>query len=123
PRVAHEAMFAAGLDTRIFASPRMVLVQPYGLHSFEPELAMSLPLEGRLQSVAMGSASHGPLLLQWAAGKESWDPVQYTFFDIQNMTPLPWQAGTVEPGTYDFYQVNVHVRSSPDSSVFGLWCS
>jgi WD40 repeat protein len=119
-----DAKFTAGLDKLIVVTPGKNLVQRYNLRNCEAELSVPIPVKGVVKTVAMGSASNGPLLVHWAVGTKPLDRSFCTFFDTQNMQPLPIRGkGPLLGGHGQCFRDVMHLRAAPDGSAFGVWCT
>jgi hypothetical protein len=112
--------FAAGMDKLIVVLVDTGLIQRWSLRTMEREVTAKLPIKGVVKSIAMGSASKGPLLVYWAAGTSALDRCTYEFLNVEDLKQLPIE---VQPhgmmGTS--YRDLMHVRASGDGTVFGTW--
>ena len=90
PVADEAAKFAAGLDKLIVVLPGTKTIERWSLNTFERELAVPMPIKGKVAVLSMGSASQGPLAVglnetQMRYFKE----VEISFLDAQTMKPLP----------------------------------
>jgi hypothetical protein len=106
-----DVRFAAGRDKLLVVLPGKHVIQRWSLTTLEREVSVQLPTRGRVTVAAMGSASHGPLLLA------SSGPV--TFLDPATLKPVEVQVpeNRVVGGLGD----RACIRVSADGKVFGLW--
>src|SRR4029077_6386742 len=80
--------FAASLDKLIVVLGNTRIMQRWNLHTGERELSLPLPVNGVVKTLALGSASNGPLLLHWAVGTGALDDSPTNFIDIQTLKLL-----------------------------------
>ena len=74
--VTGKCLFAAGATKLLVIYPEKLIMQRFDLESQKLEATRPLPGEGSVGAVAMGSASHGPVLL--GAGRFKGDPCCWT---------------------------------------------
>jgi WD40 repeat protein len=121
---ADDVKFSAGLHHLVVVSPGQHLLRRYSLYSLEQEQSTPLPFRGVVTTVALGSASNGPLLVRWAVGTQPLDRAFCTLFDLATLKPLPARQVGIQLGGHGMcYRDNIHVRAAPDGTVFGLWCT
>ena len=117
------AKFSAGLETVVVVLPLAGTVERWNLKTREREVSVDWPFKGKLKSLTMGSASKGPLLVQFVPpGGLRFGNDSLAFFNVETMKlqiadvkmPLPLNIAS---------QFNWHFRASPDGSLFGMWCS
>src|SRR5205085_3232266 len=79
-------LIAAGADKLVVAYPDAKVLERYSLTTLKKEAGGPLPVDGKVFAVAMGSASHGPLL---AVGE--WPPLNggTVFVDMRRLGKLP----------------------------------
>jgi hypothetical protein len=114
-----DVKIAAGGDTLVVVLPGSGLLQRWNLTTFERELTVTLPVSGRVDSVCMGSASNGPLLVSTEPPRNDrfmGGSGQLTLLDTRTFKPLPIKASP---------QMNVgslgNLRASADGKWFGGW--
>jgi S1-C subfamily serine protease len=76
---------AAGADKLLVLYTDKKVLDRYDLTTLKKEASMDLPFEGKVFSMAMGSASHGPLLV---VGEKPLFGV-HVFVDVQQMRKVP----------------------------------
>ena len=133
-------MITAGAEKLIVVAPDHNVSQRWSLSSFPKELTKTIPIMGVVKAIAMGYASDGPLLMNWAVGVGALDRTNYTLYDIDSLEPVKLEELKVQahgrpgrPVTPDAsgsfrlrnssYRDRVHIRASGSGDVFGLWCS
>jgi len=79
PLAEGDALIAGGMQKLVILLPGEHLIQRWNLQTFE--LEMSVPFTSTASSVAMGSASSGPLLI--VSGR---DPISYS---LHSLRPIP----------------------------------
>ncbi len=118
PLSADTVRFAAGMNKLIVAYPDQNILDRYDLTSFQKEGSGPCPLDGTVRHLAMGSASAGPLLVDYAKkGTGGGTPVAYldpaTFREVD--LPPENKSATLGGGE------QMHFRAAPDGSAFGAW--
>jgi WD40 repeat protein len=117
-----EARFAAGLEHVVVLLPGAGTIERWSLKTCKREVAAALPLKGAIKAVAMGSASHGPLLVHRAAGTEELSRASFALIDLETLKVLgpefnmPLMFG-------GWYRNLIHLRASANGKVFGAWCT
>ena len=112
---ADDIQFAAGMDKLLVALPEKRILQRYSLTTFERELSVPLGGEGKVQSLTMGSASNGPLLVR-QGGEGIGGVPKLTFYDIRTLKPLDAKWGNNPGGPLDAR----YIRASANGKVFAL---
>jgi S1-C subfamily serine protease len=108
PAADDNARFAAGLDKVVIGLPRKGVLERWSLTSWQRELAVASPIKGDIRSVAMGSASDGPLT------------VNGRFLDLRSFQLLPIKyPENAENG----WESDTQVFASADGTTFGAWGS
>jgi hypothetical protein len=117
-----DAKFAAGLEDVVVVLPRAGTIERWSLRTLERDVAATLPVQGVIRSVAMGSASRGPLLVHAATGAEQLSPASFALVNVETMRPA---EGDIKPPPpmAAFSRDLWHVRASANGKVFGLWCT
>jgi hypothetical protein len=77
------ARFAAGLEHLLVVLPEARLVQRWDLRTLKRDRSVPLPFKGKVEAVAMGSASRGPLLV----GLNGGEPFGLAFLDVERLAP------------------------------------
>jgi predicted Zn finger-like uncharacterized protein len=115
--------FTACLDKLVVVLPGTNVVERWDLMRCERETSVPLDLGGRsvVKSVAMGSASRGPLLVYWAVGTQALDQASVDFFDLDTLKKSNLVADQAR--RFFFYRDLMHFRPSADGKVFGGWCT
>src|SRR5262249_51883570 len=90
--------------------------------TLEREWTAPLPVWGTVKAVAMGSASEGPLLLQWAVANDL-DDAMINFLDAATLKVLPLGVGDDTRSGHGAARDEMHFRASADGQVFGVWCT
>jgi hypothetical protein len=113
-----EVHVAAGMDRLVVILPGGLL-QRWSLATLERETTVILPVRGPLKSVAMGSASNGPLLLLQRDGPlDNFESDPLALIDLSTLKPLPVRWPVNAPGVA--LVADCAVRASADGRVFGL---
>jgi hypothetical protein len=112
---ADDLQFAASMDKLLVALPDKQILQRYSLTTFERELSVPLGGEGKVQSLTMGSASNGPLLVR-QGGEGIGALPKLTFYDIRALKPLEAKWGNNPGGPLDAR----YIRASANGKVFAL---
>ncbi len=112
PAAEDGVKLAAGRDKLVVVLPTAKLIQRWSLTSFEREVTVPLPVQYPLTSIAMGSASDGPLAVQAAAYPAAGEMF---FFDIKTMKKLDMTNGQ-KVHTNVGPQFRLH--AAPNGSVF-----
>jgi predicted Zn finger-like uncharacterized protein len=110
--------FAAGLDKLFIAMTTSNVLQRWNLTTFEREVAVPLPVQGTVQSLTMGCASNGPLLLVTGDGDRFGGQGAFTFFDTQALKKMDVRG--LENQNLALLG-SPQVRASVDGKVLGLW--
>ena len=118
PLAEDQIRFTAGRDKLLVFLPANNVIQRWSLETFERELSTILPINGTVKTMAMGSDSAGPMVIQESGSRSQ---ASLIFVDIQKMARLEtrWEQVRGMPMLGDI----VHIRSSPDGKVFGVWSS
>ena len=114
PAAADNVKFAAGQDKLFVALPDNNILQRWSLSRLERELTTQIPGAGRVHHLALGSASHGPLLL--ARGEQF--RVTTSFLDIKTLKPLNVRT---DRGDVPGVSADTYLRVSANGRVFGMW--
>jgi V8-like Glu-specific endopeptidase len=104
------ALCAAGQDKLVVVLPRKSVIQRWSLATLERERSQPLPVREQAVTMAMGSASQGPLLVGTASGIH--------FLDLQSLRPSDVHMPDHRPGGVG---ERTRIRASADGKVFGLW--
>lgn len=113
--------FAASLEKLFVVYPDRNILQRFDLATYQKEITVQIPFDGKVKAITTGSAAAGPLLVHFDKGGEVGNsPV--TFLDPVTIRELKLggvaeTGGVVRHSTGDVY----HYRASPDGSVFGGW--
>jgi len=108
PTGGGDVLFAAGKEHLVIIHPDKRVIQRYRLDTLASEVARPLNVQGNVQSMAMGAASTGPLLLMTAAEPFA-KPV---FLDVKTLKPLPYRIP-------DQLLMTMHGRAEPRASADG----
>jgi hypothetical protein len=118
------ARFTAGLEDVLVVLPATGTIERWSLKTLERDVAATVPLKGTLKGVAMGSASHGPLLIYTGAGNE---PLERPSFALVNPTTMRPMINELNLGNAAHMHVTgnttLHIRASANGRLFGLWCT
>jgi hypothetical protein len=122
PLAEEGALFTAGLEDVLVVLPGAGTIERWSLKSRERDVAATLPIQGVIKAVAMGSASQGPLLVHWAVGSEPADSAVFTFINPETMK-VSLQEIKMPPAQMVgvFNHELVHIRASANGQVFGMW--
>jgi hypothetical protein len=103
PLTEDKIVYAAGLDKLVVGLSEKGVLERWNLETGEKELTRPVPGLEAIGCVLMGSASHGPVL------------VNATFFDLDTLKPLPIRLPFGAPAPWS--------PVSADGTVFGAWKS
>jgi hypothetical protein len=113
-----DVRFAAGIDKLVVALVGKRILARYNLATGERELALPLPVDGTVKSMAMGSSSQGPLLVHWTTGTDSFSRAPFDFIDPYSLKKMDFKGSGVGYVSHrDMYQI----RASADGTVFARW--
>lgn len=113
--------FAAGLEHLMVLQSASETMERYSLKTLKREASVPLPIKGVIKSVAMGSASRGPLLVHWAVGIQELDRAAFTLIDPIQMRVQEADAKISHLG--GVFREMIHLRASANGTVFGMWCT
>ena len=97
------------------------IIERYGLENFTRQLAVKPPFPGVIKSMVAGSASNGPILIHRSVGTEALSNASFAVVDLMKFKELPIEAKNT--GHYSSFRDIVHMRSSSNGRVFGMWCT
>jgi hypothetical protein len=117
-----DAKFAAGLEDVVVVLPHAGTIERWNLKTLERDVAATLPVKGMIRSVAMASASRGPLLVHAAAGTEQLSPTSFTLVNVETMRLVVSEV-KLSPHMTAHFRDLWHVRAAANGKVFGLWCT
>jgi hypothetical protein len=128
PAPAENIAFAAGIDKLVIVLGRHVdRIERWDLNTKKREWTAPAPPGVRVVKAAcMGSASRGPVLVQWADDdKDEVALAPVEFLDLENLQPLLLQAKNPKgQGRLGFVLRDyMNFRASAEGSVFGGWCT
>src|SRR4029077_17724935 len=104
---------AAGAENLILVFPGKRILERWSLRTFEKETATPVPVAFAVHRVALGSSSHGPLLL-WGETRNNALVDIDTFkktLEIRNNQELS--------GNVSLHML--HIEAAPDGSAFTYW--
>jgi hypothetical protein len=113
---ARDLLFAAGADKVVVVLPRQAVVQRWHLVTLQREKVAGLPPWANIKAVALGAASHGPVLVAWSEGDEELARAWVAFLDLETLHPTPWR-----PDLGFFQRDEIKVRAAMNGRAFGLW--
>jgi S1-C subfamily serine protease len=117
-----QVRFAAGAQKLLVVLGDARIIQRWDLTTRKRETTAPLPFSGVIQSVSMGSASAGPLLVHRRENSNPSATAPVDFIDIQTLKPLTLgHPGAGRPGFSN--AENVQIRASADGQVFAGWCT
>ena len=124
PLAEEGAFFAAGLEDVVVVLPGAATIERWSLKTRERDVSATLPIQGVIKSITMGSASQGPLLIHWATGTQPLDRAVFTSINTETMKVVV-QEIKMPPAAMlgGHYRDLVHVRAAANGQVFGMWCS
>jgi hypothetical protein len=118
------ALFTAGLEDVIVVLPGSAVIESWSLKTFERDVAATLPIQGVIKGIVMGSASHGPLLIHWATGTEPLDRAIFTVLNTETMKVFLREMNMGQAAIQSsHYRDLVHLRASANGRFFGMWCT
>jgi hypothetical protein len=116
------ALFAAGMTKLLVVLPDTNLMQRWDLLSFERELTVPVPVNGKVCSIAMGSASNGPLVLGGPTIHQS-GTLPLSFVDVDTLKELqPAEEKGHPAGMVGKHPQYPHtMRVSADGRTITMW--
>jgi hypothetical protein len=111
---ADDVLFAAGAQKIVIAVPSLRQIQRYDLLSRQWELTAPLTSTKPITAVAMGAASHGPVLI--GSGDEQGDQLV-----LRHLDTLQVRKMTVDGTRHVRFNEGVRVMASADGTVFACW--
>ncbi|QEL13462.1 hypothetical protein [Limnoglobus roseus] len=122
---ADRVKIAAGMNALVVVANDTGSISRYNLTTFARELTVLLPFQGEVKAVALGAASAGPLLVQYAGDGAGGglNPAPVCFFDPTVLKPV--NVKLVADARVPEFLVRdaVHFRASPNGTVFTYWCA
>jgi S1-C subfamily serine protease len=133
---AEDVLLAAGAETLVVLFPKEKLIQRYSLMTMEAEIPPKrLPIRSRIESIAMGCDSRGPLLAYWtvqrgegpASGTSRFSFIDPLTLKILRIDPKGYTPGgavmsegafRLNPGTF---QHRIQMRATPNGALFAVW--
>ncbi len=106
--------FAAGMDKLVVLLPDQQILQRWDLTSRTRELAVPLQTRFKIQQVAMGSGSQGPIMIVASNGPIGADTL---FVSLKTLKPLPLEL----TGDRTIHDNSSPLRASADGRVFSGW--
>jgi len=85
------------------------------------EVSRPVPVVGVVDAIALGNRSKGPLLMRWSVGTGALDLAHFSLVDIETFK-ASGAFGKRAPH-YRSHRDVIHLRSSPEGSVFGMWAT
>lgn len=114
-----DILFAAGQDKLVVLLTDQRVIQRYALPSLEREVTVKFPFDGVPKAIAMGCASQGPILVNWARGTDALAASPWNLLDLNTLAATVARIQAHNTSYRDF----VHVRASADGKTFGMWCT
>jgi WD40 repeat protein len=138
PLASDDALIAAGADKAIVVYPALGFLHRYDLASARLEATAAVPVPGRIDIIALGYDSTGPLLATWTPNDETgelchrWfsliDPQTLKVIPIDSVQSNPWPIGSVQPqpgvlqvGNFNARRVLFAMRASAGGDLFAVW--
>jgi S1-C subfamily serine protease len=107
-----DVLAAAGADKLVIIYRDQNLMQRWDLRTLQKELTVPLPAVAQLDSIALGYASAGPLLLMTREGPRFLDVATLKLLNIPNQNDGNWRPHPQYP---------LVVRASADGTTFAAW--
>lgn len=125
PVAADDVRIAAGMNKLVVLTPEPGMITRYDFAKLEKDVTAPAPFSGALKTVAMGSASAGPLLVNYGKGTGALDAAPVILIDPNTMKEVRVGADDARAGMggHVCYRDMMHYRASPDGTVFGAWCT
>lgn len=120
PMLSTDVLFTAGATKLIIVYKDKHIIQRYSLETFAKETTKTVPIEGVVKTMVMGSANDSSFLMHWAKGTGALDSAFYTFFDIKNFNEIKTNNFN---GHNTSYRDFVHMRASADGHIYSMWCT
>lgn len=109
-------LVAAGQDDVVVVKPADNRIERFNLATRKLEQSAHVDSQQPILAVAMGYASHGPILLGY--GKDSQNPSPTVqMLDLQTLKPIAMQPPPLQLDV----ERKLTIRTSADGTVFGLW--
>ncbi len=112
------ARFAAGMNKLVVAYPNSNIFSRYDLTSFERDLVKPLEFKEKIQTLAIGSASRGPIFVGGPRGPGDDTSVYVTFLDME-LHVLP--TSIKDRHVIGYKYATCPVRASANGRVFTNW--
>lgn len=97
--------------------PLMSRLTRFSLETCEPDLAVAVPINVSIKSMASGEASDGPLLLSGVTTESKNKKGIWTFLDTQRLKVIPVN----QPNITAISESTMIIRASANGKVFGAW--
>jgi WD40 repeat protein len=135
PLASDNALVAAGADKFVIAYPEEKLIQRWGFKSMAREAgaSSSLPMDGPLRRIALGSDSAGPILTSWTP--QGGQGVRFSLVSLDSLKVL--KVGTISTGggqglaqvsesggsftVSQFLSESTLIRASAGGGLFTFW--
>ena len=121
PVAEDNILFAAGMDKLMVILPDKQLIQRWNLRTLEREVTAQLPINEKIYTVAMGSASDGALILG-GPGLNGHAGLPLRFLDIQTLREAESSDQKGNGGMVGTHPQYPHqMRVSADGRTIGMW--
>ncbi len=114
PTEGHGLLFAAGAEKLVVYDPQTAMIQRYALDGLKPEDAQPIHLQQKIDRLAMGASSQGPLFYSTSAYLEG----DVGVIDLTTLKPLECK---LSPNVAGKMRGHLELRGSADGRTFGCW--
>jgi hypothetical protein len=121
PAPDEKAFFAAGKKSLVVVLQNAGTMELWDLANLTRIDSKPLPSPGVVKALVLGAGSSGPAMLVMAKDTQPLSRLSYMWLDLQTLSVRP--MSTTRPFMHTSWRDQLHVRSSVDGAVFGMWCS
>lgn len=117
------ALVAGGMNTFVIYQPGKNTIERWSCDRLQPQPAVRAPFTDRVQALAMGCASNGPLVAALGGKRKSQlRGATFAYFDPANLTELPYAvAGVENPFGIGPAEKKASIRVSANGRVVTGW--
>lgn len=121
PVKEENAKIAAGQEEAVVFLPTAGTIERWNLKTLERDAVVECPIKERIKSLAMGSASRGPLMI-YSTTDEQLLTMRgiFSLFNVGEMKLISADINAVRELNH-FVHAPLHMRASANGKVFGMW--
>lgn len=123
PLTSEDSLIAGTSDHIVIIDRSRNIIEKYSIDGFKRISATKVPFQGVVKSMTAGFASQGPLLLDVAVGTEALSSCKLAVMDLAKLKEVAIPNPQGQSGHYSSFRDTVHVRSSANGRVFGMWAT